>query len=174
MRHCTRCRADAVGLLGEATPADLLQTLSSCSNLVPFKPAKSVNLTNRPCVAVASQEGVLVNQHLGEAHQILIYKEENGEVEMVDQRVAPEPGSKDRRWQILSKTLSDCRALLVSGIGEKPKKILSSNGIEIIEVEGMITDAVRAVYKGESLRHLAVRKASACGAGCGGNAMGCG
>jgi nitrogen fixation protein NifB len=33
MRHCTRCRADAVGLLGEAPDAELTATLNACQRL---------------------------------------------------------------------------------------------------------------------------------------------
>ncbi len=175
MRHCTRCRADAVGLLGEAPSPQLMQSLISCQNIVPFESLGKRNSENdRPYVAVASHEGVLVNQHLGEAYQLLIYKQVGDQVELVEQRPTPEAGSGAKRWQRLAKTLGDCRTLLVSGVGANPKKILGDNGIDILEVEGMIAEAVKAVYSGESLKHLAVRKARACGAGCGGNAMGCG
>ncbi len=175
MRHCTRCRADAVGLLGEAPSPGLMKSLLTCRNIVPFESIARPNSTvDRPYVAVASHEGVLVNQHLGEACQLSIYKPAGDHVELVEQRPTPEAGFGAKRWQQLAKILADCRTLLVSGIGETPKKILSDNGIDILEVEGMITEAVKAVYSGESLKHLAVRKARACGAGCGGNAMGCG
>lgn len=178
MRHCTRCRADAVGLLGEAPSPALMQHLtscsSSCSSVVPFESLRRTTLPEKPYVAVASHEGMLVNQHLGEAYRLLIYKENEGRIELVEERTTPDPGGGNQRWLSLSKKLSDCRTLLVSGIGETPKKIISSAGIEIFEVEGMITEAVNAIYSGQSLRHLAVRKAKACGMGCGGNAMGCG
>lgn len=175
MRHCTRCRADAVGLLGEAPSPKLMETLVSCQSILPFESApKNKPADDRPYVAVASHEGVLVNQHLGEAYQLMIYKQSEDGIELVEQRATPSAGDGDKRWQTLAKTLSDCRTLLVSGIGENPKKILGTSGIEILEVEGMITEAVKSIYNGDSLRHLAVRKARACGVGCGGNAMGCG
>jgi hypothetical protein len=41
---------------------------------------------------------------------------------MVDNRLTPEPGRGDNRWIELSKTLKDCRALMVSGIGQNPKE----------------------------------------------------
>ena len=60
MHHCTRCRADAVGLLEEDRTEEFRGCLSACAQSVPA-PA------DRPYVAVATQEGVLVNLHLGEA-----------------------------------------------------------------------------------------------------------
>jgi nitrogen fixation protein NifB len=79
-----------------------------------------------------------------------------------------------QRWSKLAAVLSDCRAILVSGVGENPKKVLADSGIEVVECEGVIDEAVRAVFSGESLNHMAVRRPFACGSGCGGNAMGCG
>src|SRR5208282_3458375 len=63
MSHCTRCRADAVGLLGEAKRPEMeLELLMAAGS--PLNPSE-----DRPYVAVATLEGVLVNQHLGEADQ---------------------------------------------------------------------------------------------------------
>jgi nitrogen fixation protein NifB len=174
MRHCTRCRADAVGLLGETPSPGLMQHLSSCKNIVSLHSIDKSETKARPYVAVASHEGMLVNQHLGEAYRLLIFEKSGDGVKLVEERATPEPGGRDNRWRSLSRTVSDCRALLVSGIGANPKKILNDNGIDVLIVEGMIAEAVKAVFNGESLRHLAVRKIKACGVGCGGNAMGCG
>ena len=174
MRHCTRCRADAVGLLSETPSPKLMQHLSACRNIVSLQSIDKSDSKEKPYVAVASHEGMLVNQHLGEAYRLMIFKKNKDGVKLVEERATPEPGGGDKRWRNLSKIVSDCRALLVSGIGENPKKILNDNGIDVLEVEGMIAEAVTAVFNDESLRHLAVRKIKACGVGCGGNAMGCG
>ena len=64
--------------------------------------------------------------------------------------------------------------MLVNGIGENPKKALAAQGIEIFEIEGLIEDAVEAVYKGHPLNHLIKRRPTACGAGCMGSGGGCG
>jgi nitrogen fixation protein NifB len=173
MRHCTRCRSDAVGLLGEAPSHGLMATLKNCQHLEVLEPGKR-NVSQRPYVAVASLEGVLVNQHLGEAFQVLVYGQKHGRLGLIEARQTPEPGGGDQRWSELASILSDCRALLVSGVGPKPKKILAGGGIEVIECEGVIDEAVRAVFAGESLNHMAVRRPFTCGSGCGGNQMGCG
>jgi nitrogen fixation protein NifB len=173
MRHCTRCRSDAVGLLGETPSEALMATLKNCQHLEVLEP-KVRKVSHRPYVAVASLEGVLVNQHLGEACQVLIYGEMDGRIGLIEARPTPEPGSGMARWKELAAGLSDCRAILVSGVGGNPKKVLNDSGMEVIECEGIIEEAVRTVFAGESLNHMAVRRPFACGSGCGGNQMGCG
>jgi len=173
MRHCTRCRSDAVGLLGEAPSQGLMTALKNCQHLEVLEP-KGKKVSHRPYVAVTSLEGVLVNQHLGEAYQVLIYGEKDGRIGLIEARPAPDPGSGMARWKEFAAILSDCRAILVSGVGGNPKKVLSDSGMEVIECEGVIDEAVRAVFAGESLSHMAVRRPFSCGAGCSGNQMGCG
>lgn len=173
MRHCTRCRSDAVGMLGETPSEGLMATLKNCQHLEVLEP-KEQKISNKPFVAVASLEGVLVNQHLGEAHQVLVYGEKQGRIGLIEARPAPEPGGGMDRWKELASILSDCRAILVSGVGANPKKVLGVNGLEVIECEGVIDEAVRAVFAGESLGHMVVRQKTACGQVCGGDQMGCG
>lgn len=173
MRHCTRCRSDAVGMLGEMPSEGLMATLKNCQHLEVLEP-RGQKISSRPFVAVASLEGVLVNQHLGEACQVLVYGEKHGRIGLIEVRQTPEPGGGMDRWKELASILSDCRALLVNGAGGNPKKVLSNHGIAVIECEGVIEEAVRAVFAGEDLNHMAVRQPLACGSGCGGNSMGCG
>lgn len=173
MRHCTRCRADAVGLLGEAPDKQLMHTLTACRRLDVSKPRVG-RVSPKPCVAVASMEGVLVNQHLGEADRLLVYGEKEGRVQLMEARATPARGGGLRRWEALAENLSDCSTLLVSGVGANPQKVLAGAGIEVLEIEGLIDEAVRAVFAGESLKHMTKRTLTACGSSCGGSGMGCG
>jgi nitrogen fixation protein NifB len=173
MRHCTRCRADAVGLLGEASDEDLMNTLTACKRLDVSTP-RIGRVSPRPRVAVASMEGILVNQHLGEAEQLLVYGEAEGRLQLIEARSTPERGGGLKRWQEMADLLSDCSTLLVSGVGAKPEKVLSASGIEVLEIEGLIEEAVRAVFAGEPLNHMIKRTLTACGASCSGSGMGCG
>jgi nitrogen fixation protein NifB len=170
MRHCTRCRADAVGLLGEAPSQALMETLKACEQL----PAARKPTAGRTRVAVASMEGVLVNQHLGEAAKLLIYGKKDGIITLIEARKTPPRGGGFQRWSDLAETLSDCGTLLVSGIGDTPRLALSESGVDVLEIEGVIDDAVQAVFDGQSLKHLIKRNMAACGAGCQGTGMGCG
>ena len=173
MSHCTRCRADAVGLLGEAPSQTLMETLNNCQHLS-TPSANAQRIPTRPHVAVASMEGVLVNQHLGEADRLLIYGRTEGRIGLIEARQTPEPGTGMARWKQLADLLSDCRTLLVSGVGDNPEKVLTGSGVEVHACEGLIEEAVRRVYAGESLTPLAVRKHRTCGVSCGGDMMGCG
>ena len=71
MLHCKRCRADAVGILGENNSAEIMDKLRECAEL------PEISDETRPYVAVASLEGVLVNQKLGKAKELLIYGKED-------------------------------------------------------------------------------------------------
>jgi len=173
MTHCTRCRADAVGLLGEAPSPKLMETLNSCQHLTDVFPRNHA-IPTRPYVAVASMEGVLVNQHLGEAQKLLIYGQAQGRIDLIEARPAPEPGGGLERWQQLADQLGDCRMLLVSGAGAAPQKVLTEHGVAVTVCEGLIEEAVRRVFTGESLQAMTVRKPRACGVSCGGDMMGCG
>lgn len=168
MRHCTRCRADAVGLLGEDRSGELHGCLTACAKLTP-------DLAERPYVAVASLEGVLVNQHLGEAHRFLIWSRSENGFRCIEERRAPEPGGGVRRWEHLARILKDCRAVLVAGIGDNPATVLEENGIEPIEMTGFIELGLEAVFSGGDLKKYKVRRRSGCskGLGCTGTGDGC-
>ncbi len=164
MAHCNRCRADAVGLLGEANSSrdsDRLQRFST------WFPAAA----DRPYVAVASREGLLVNLHLGEAELLHIFNRTSRGFELIGVREAPEPGGGPERWASLAEILKDCQALLVSQAGNSPREALGERGIRVIEAEGLIDQALEAVYSGRAVP--APRK---CGGGCGckGGSVGCG
>ncbi|MFN2167085.1 MAG: nitrogen fixation protein NifB, partial [Anaerolineae bacterium] len=64
--------------------------------------------------------------------------------------------------------------LLVSGVGDNPRRTLAASGLAVLEIEGLIVEAVAAVLEGRSLRHLIKRKRSACAAACTGTGGGCG
>jgi nitrogen fixation protein NifB len=171
MHHCTRCRADAVGLLGESPEVQIMEALKSSSS----RKTKKDENSDRPYVAVATLEGVLINQHLGEAYRLQIYgRNVNGKIRMVDDRLTPEPGGGDNRWIALAETLKDCRALMVSGIGPNPGKILAGSGIEVLEIEGLIKDAVERFFTGENMGHLIKREMTRCKEACSGTGAGCG
>jgi len=106
----------------------------------------------RDKVAVASYEGILVNQHLGMADYLLIYKSDNTGHHLIDKRIIPPRGGGEERWRQVSAVLCDCHTLLVNGIGETPYEILSANGLTVYEIEGLIEDALSAIGRGEKLR----------------------
>ena len=194
MTHCKRCRADAVGLLDDPLNRELMDRLTYHANTpIPFptkvqthEPVKEKHVTKtdtsvdnpkvpseeRLFVAVATREGVLVNQHLGEARQLNIYDLNHDIPVMVEKRRLPKPGGKDFRWYGLAQAINDCHTLLVSGIGNNPKEILIKEGLNILEVNGMIDLILSALKNNEDISHLIVREHGGCGE-CHGTGTGC-
>jgi nitrogen fixation protein NifB len=91
MTHCSRCRADAVGLIGEenrqrdidllqiaARPAKApsgpstptLQNIDSHPSREALSELRIIPTQERPYVAVASRDDVRINRHLGEATEV--------------------------------------------------------------------------------------------------------
>ncbi len=172
MGHCSRCRADAVGLIGEQMTVEQMATVDA------FSGGKANLGRKRPYIAVASREGARVNLHLGEVASVLIFKEdastESG-FKFKEIRRAPEPGGGAARWTELADMLHDCRAFLVSASGSTPKSILQARGVKVVEMEGMIEPALAAVFAGQPLPKELRRKFEGCtpGSSCGGTAAGC-
>ncbi len=172
MTHCARCRADAVGLIHEGTSEENVARLNR------FAKAEVLKGRGRPYVAVASEEGALVNQHLGEAGRVLIFAQEEGTpsgFKFVEVRRMPEAGAGDSRWHELAAILSDCRALLVSAAGPRPKALIEGQGVEVQEMEGLIEEGLKAVFADQPLPAALKRRFTSCGAGgCKGAGTGCG
>jgi nitrogen fixation protein NifB len=166
MQHCAHCRADAAGLIGKDDPVATGSMLAEIA-AGPRNPAES-----RPHIAVTSREGVFINEHLGSAGSVNVYRLSNGAVELLDTRVAPPPGGGDERWATMAAQLADCRTLLTYRCGTAPRRILESSGLSVIETEGFIDDALHTLFNGKT---IATRPAPLpCGQGCTGNGGGCG
>lgn len=169
MRHCTRCRADAVGLLDDDKTDEMRGCLSACASL------PNPSEIKRPYVAVATMEGVLVNQHLGEAQSFQIWGEdESGGYKLVEQRSAPTQGGGPQRWLNMVRLLKDCRAILVNDLGESPKEMLKRKGVQPVIMAGFIEKGLEAVYTGKGLSTLQgkMRKCTSKGS-CAGGGGGC-
>lgn len=170
MSHCARCRADAVGLINEKMTEDKLVALQEFA-----RPGIKASDT-RPYVAVASHEGMLVNQHLGEAARVIIFREDKGTpsgFRFVEVRKTPEPGAGQARWAELASVLHDCRAFLVSAAGPAPKRALEDGGVKVIEMEGLIEEGLSAIFAGKPIPASLSRRFTACGSGCKGTGTGC-
>ena len=169
MTHCARCRADAVGLLGQDQSLQFTQTLHAYTQMT-----TKIDPT-RPYIAVATQEGMLVNLHLGEAEKVIVYGHDPAadDYEIVDVRTLPPRGHGDDRWKQLASDLSDCRAILVSACGPRPKMLIEAFGLAVIEMEGLIEEGLEALFHGEAIPASLQRRFVACGASCAGNGQGC-
>ena len=168
MSHCSRCRADAAGLLGQDL-SDTHLLLKEYSSR-----AEEMDTNNRPYVAVATNEGLLVNLHLGETRSVYIFEQTKNGFKNVEVRDMPAKGSGDERWLNMARDLKDCRAILVSGVGENPKAMLKGCGIHVVEMTGLIDEGLEGVYNNKVIRSIAKPDAFKCGTSCKGEAKGCG
>ena len=166
MNHCSRCRADAAGLLGQDNTEafGLLQEFAS----KPLNPEE-----DRPYIAVATREGLLVNMHLGEASSLYLYRQTPKGFHFVEERKTPDAGSGDFRWMNLATKLNDCRAILVGGAGPSPLKILQNSGIRVVQMTGLIDEGLEAVFNGKQIKTIKKADQFMCGDTCRGNAQGC-
>jgi nitrogen fixation protein NifB len=166
MSHCSRCRADAAGILGKdfQGASDMLREYAS------MLPATAID---KPYVAAASYEGLLVNQHLGEARSLHIFENTEKGFRWMEERETPPAGTGDYRWVELAKVIGDCKALLVGGIGPTPLEIIGQKGIKVIQMTGMIEDGLEAVYNNKPLRTVKKPDAFRCGESCSGKGGGC-
>jgi len=164
MTHCARCRADAVGLLGDDKSAETKQYIPLVNKL---------SFVEKPYIAVTSNDGISINQHLGEVSSFWIYQLRKGNVELLEKRPVIFTGNS--RWEDISDSLSDCAALLVSGIGPTPLEILKGKGLFVEAVEGPVKKHVEALFFGKSISQASLRLAGNCGTGgrCSGTGTGC-
>lgn len=174
MFHCARCRADACGKINADNPqsTELMLAETKRETLAPTE--------ERPHVAVASQEGALVNLHLGEATCFHIFgrvPEDAGRFRHMAVRQAPASGGGPERWFQLAEQLRDCRTLLVSAAGDSPCRELADHGIQVLQMEGLIEEGLRSVYEGTPLPRALRRRFNGCEKdtdGCRGTGTGCG
>lgn len=177
MRHCRQCRADAVGLLGEdrsmeftkdkflemAPEYNLEQRQEIHAGIEKFKEelkaAKekvqntNVALQNSPkiLVAVATKGGGIVNQHFGHVKEFQIYEVDGNGAHFVGHRKVDHYcqggyGEKATLEGIIN-TIADCKAVLVSKIGESPKEKLQAVGIQAVEAYDVIEKVASEFYK---------------------------
>ncbi len=152
-----RIRSEAAGFLPIMQAPDLCGEMivgvmgDACGTgpeVITAESALPVPGGDRPYVAVASTDGFDVNEHLGHARKLLIYGPLNGPISLLEARPAPPAGSGDNRWEALAAVLKDCRYLLVSSAGNRPKDVLAEHGIRVIQTEENIEGVVDALYGG--------------------------
>jgi nitrogen fixation protein NifB len=188
MNHCTRCRADAAGFLGEDQGTELLAQWAAgeaapagCCSSAPMggcaaEPAAGVQGLDpaRARIAVATRDGFLVSAHLGEALSLRVYGLGPAGPELMEERATPPPGGGAARWAALAASLGDCSALVVNGVGGSPRTTLEAGGLRVFVLEGLISEALEALFAGRQPGHLEKRRPFKCGESCAGAGTGCG
>lgn len=161
MRHCRQCRADAVGRLGEDRFADFTlarlppgpardarelrterrerieraRALAAREREAALRRVAAAPADLSARVAVATKAGGLVDQHFGQAKELLVYDVSRAGARLVGRRRVTETycaggeGDDDALAAALG-ALADCRAVLVAKIGRCPGDQLAAAGVE--------------------------------------------
>lgn len=176
MRHCRQCRADAVGLLGEDrsqefTKDKFMEMAPEYNETVrqvvhasidqkqkqlkakkeQLKPTVKIADSPKLLLAVATKGGGIVNQHFGHAKEFQIYEVDANEVKFVGHRKIDHYcqtgyGEEATLDGIIS-TISDCKAVLTSKIGNCPQAELKKAGLQVVEAYDAIDTVARGFYQ---------------------------
>ncbi|MBD2298391.1 nitrogenase cofactor biosynthesis protein NifB [Nostoc sp. FACHB-87] len=177
MRHCRQCRADAIGLLGEdrsqeftkenfleMTPEyDFSKRQEVHEGIEKFREeikaakekakAGTQQAANNPkiLVAVATKGGGLVNQHFGHVKEFQVYEVDGHEVRFISHRKIDQycqgGYGEAATAENIMKTIADCKAVLVSKIGNCPKEKLHAAGIQTVEAYDVIEKVALEFYE---------------------------
>lgn len=104
-------------------------------------------------IAVASQSGETVDQHFGQAESFKIFDYKSSNPQQISE-VAVEPFAQknpnhsfdEQRFNQTVAALKDCKALVVSQIGETPAQHLRKAGITPVQTDAVIIDALKLAH----------------------------
>ncbi|MCH5268987.1 MAG: dinitrogenase iron-molybdenum cofactor biosynthesis protein [Lachnospiraceae bacterium] len=110
-------------------------------------------------VAVASSDGIVVNQHFGRADTFHIYElDESGSCRLLESRtvtpVCNGGNHDDRQLRDNIDKLKDCKYVLVSRIGAGAATVMEQSGIIPMELPDMIDEAIRKVITYDQIQNL--------------------
>ena len=108
-------------------------------------------------IAVASSDGIVVNNHFGHAAKFHIYEVCGDEIKYLEVRkVEPvcDGGTHDeKRLNENIEKIGDCRYLLVSRIGEGAAAAVEQKGITPYELPGIIGESIQQL-----LNYIKIKK----------------
>ena len=109
-------------------------------------------------IAVATSDGIVVNQHFGHANQFYIYEVKDKNFTQTEIRhVNPACISKEHDENAVTKNLElirDCKFLLVSRIGIYAQQQAENLGITPFEIPLMVEDALKKAVTFVEIQNL--------------------
>ena len=109
-------------------------------------------------IAVASSDGIVVNNHFGRASEFYIYQINDKKIQFIEKRnvipVCDRGNHDDNRLKENLLTFKDCKYLLVSRIGEGAVSMARQVGIECYEIPGVIEDSINQLIKYNLIKNL--------------------
>lgn len=120
---------------------------------------KEYNQTGKYKVAVASSDGIVVNQHFGRANTFSIYEvEQTGKCRLLEiRKVTPVCNGGNHDDGMLRKNIrifEDCKYILVSRIGQGAATMMEQAGIIPMELPGIIEESIHKLETFEQLQSL--------------------
>lgn len=114
-------------------------------------------------IAVASSDGIVVNQHFGRADTFYIYKITDGVPEKTNEvrKVQPVCHGGDHDDEQLTENIrqfQDCKYILVSRIGMRAASQAEQLGIIPMELPGIIEESIKKLVSFEEINKLFERK----------------
>ena len=114
------------------------------------KPSERIKNSPKILVAVATKGGGIVNQHFGHAKEFQIFEVDANEAKFVGHRKIDQycqgGYGEDATLEHVIKAISDCKAVLVSKVGECPKAELRESGLQVVEAYDVIEKVAREFY----------------------------
>ncbi len=109
-------------------------------------------------IAVASSDGIVVNNHFGRARTFYIFALKNDEIEHLETRelepVCETGNHDDARLKENVERLSDCTHLLAARIGNGARAVLERYGISCYEIPGVIPESIDKLVTYEKVNEL--------------------
>jgi nitrogen fixation protein NifX len=134
-------------------------------------------------VAVASTDGIFINEHFGRSKEFLIYEvDEKGEYKFLERRENIPHDPNESHGHIVTTTaelLADVEVVLVKQIGPGAEQELRNKGVIALSVNSSIEKALQAYGKRGKFIKNGIRRSgsgcqSSCGSGsCGSSSRGC-
>lgn len=108
-------------------------------------------------IAVASSDGIVVNQHFGHAREFYIYEVVGDDVKLLEKRkvepVCDGGNHDDKRLGENMDKIGDCNYLLVSKIGYGAVAVAKQRGVIPYEIPGMIEESIQQL-----LNYIKIKK----------------
>ena len=105
-------------------------------------------------IAVATKDGLEINQHFGHAERFLVFSVEGENVMLVDEKKVerycsydPEHPLRTHILSAIAEALQGCRAIVCSQVGQAPQEEMSRLGFEVFALEGGIAVSLAELAK---------------------------
>lgn len=109
-------------------------------------------------IAIASSDGLTVNEHFGKAGSFRIYRLHDSGHEYVEQRestpVCSGHAHDDNGLQKIAQNLSDCRGVVAAQIGSGAIDALLMHRIMAFALPGPIEEAIEALVRAKRFAYL--------------------